>query len=62
LLIEYEKIFKVIFDNQTDITASIKAELDNTQVFDQHVLFVSDMVTSCKAALDVYAESEKASL
>lgn len=62
LLSEYEKILKVIFDNQTDITASIKAELDNTQVFDQHVLFVSDMVTSCKAALDVYSESEKASL
>lgn len=62
LLSEYTKILKVIFDNQTDITASIKAELDNTQVFDQHVLFVSDMVTSCKAALDVYSESEKASL
>ena len=62
LLSEYTKILKVIFDNQTDITASIKSELDNTLVFDQHVLFVSDMVTSCKAALDVYSESDKASL
>ena len=52
---EYERILKIIFDNQTDITISIKSELDSTQVFDQHVLFVSDMVSSCKAALDAYS-------
>lgn len=61
LLSEYEKIMRVIFDNQTDITSSIKAELDDTHVFDQHVLFVSDMVSSCKAALDVYSKSKKTS-
>lgn len=59
LLSEYEKILKVIFDNQAGITASITAELDNTQAFDQHVLFVSDMVTSCRAALEVYSKSKK---
>lgn len=62
LLSEYERILKVIFDNKTNITSSIKSELDNTQVFDQHVLFVTDMVTSCKAALDVYSKSKKPSL
>lgn len=59
LLSEYEKILKVIFDNTTDVTSSIRSELDDTQAFDQHVLFVTDMVTSCKAALDVYSKSKK---
>jgi hypothetical protein len=61
LLSEYQKILNVIFDNQTDITANIKSELNNTHIFDQHVLFVSDMVTSCKAALDVYSKSKQTS-
>ncbi|MFQ6574914.1 hypothetical protein [Pseudomonas sp. UM16] len=61
LLSEYERILKIIFDNRTDITASIKSELDSTHVFDQHVLFVSDMVSSCKAALDAYSKFKQAS-
>lgn len=61
LLIEYEKILKAIFDNKTDITSSIEAELDNAHAFDQHVLFVMDMVTSCKAALEAYSKPKKAS-
>ncbi|MEN5223814.1 hypothetical protein ABE561_03380 [Pseudomonas asiatica] len=61
LLSEYEKILKAIFDNQSDITSSIEAELDSTHTFDQHVLFVMDMVTSCKAALEAYSKPKKAS-
>ena len=61
LLIEYEKILKAIFDNKTDITSSIEAELDNAHAVDQHVLFVMDMVTSCKAALEAYSKPKKAS-
>lgn len=61
LLSEYEKILRAIFDNQTDITSSIEAELDNTHAFDQHVLFVMDMVTSCKTALEAYSKPKKAS-
>ncbi|MNH40241.1 hypothetical protein D3C79_1015350 [compost metagenome] len=61
LLIEYEKILKPIFDNKTDITSSIEAELDNAHAVDQHVLFVMDMVTSCKAALEAYSKPKKAS-
>ncbi|MBB6155150.1 hypothetical protein HDC30_002373 [Pseudomonas sp. JAI115] len=56
LLLEYERILKIILDNEADITTSIKSELDSTHVFDQHVLFVFDMVSSCKAALDAYSK------
>lgn len=59
LLSEYEKILKVIYNNRNDIASNIEAELDSTQIFDQHVLFVSDMVTSCKAVLNVYSKSKK---
>lgn len=61
LLTEYERIMKVIFDNRTDITASIESELDSTHEFDQHVLFVCDMVRSCKAALNAYSKSKQVS-
>ncbi|MCU1724503.1 hypothetical protein [Pseudomonas sp. 5P_5.1_Bac1] len=62
LLSEYERIFKVIFNNVADITSNIRSELDNTQAFDQHVLFVTDMIASCKAALEVYLKIKKAPL
>ncbi|MDR7052946.1 hypothetical protein J2W70_000290 [Pseudomonas koreensis] len=62
LLSEYERILKVIFNNQTDLTTCIMAELDSTHIFDQHVLFVSDMVSSCKAALDAYSNFKRGSL
>ncbi|WP_432777727.1 hypothetical protein O4O02_29870 [Pseudomonas fortuita] len=58
LLTEYERIMNVIFGNRTSITASIESELDGTHEFDQHVLFVCDMVRSCKAALNAYSKSK----
>lgn len=59
LLTEYERIMKVISENRIDITASIEAELDSTHEFDQHVLFVCDMVKSCKAALNAYKNQNR---
>jgi hypothetical protein len=60
LLCNYEKMFKAIFGNHAEITANIKAELNTSQALDQHILFICDMITSCKAALAVYLIAEKA--